>query len=167
MTIRNTINHLGRKLLYLWIETKVEPDSGKLINIDPNKPVVYVMENRSWTNLLVLEAECKRLNLPEPMNRISSPELANWYSVYTISPREPFKAWMEKKTKRSRMLRGIVETLNEHPDTEIQFVPVSVFWGKPVVKQNRWLPVLFSESWEPRGSFSKFLTILFGALSPN
>ena len=101
MTIRNTINLLGRKLLYLWIETKVEPDNGELINIDPEKPVVYVMENRSWTNLLVLEAECKRLNLPEPMNRISCPELANWYSVYTISPREPFKAWMEKKTKRS------------------------------------------------------------------
>lgn len=161
MTIRKTINRFGRKLLYLWIETKVEPSTPESLNIDPAQPVIYVLENRSWTNLLVLEAECKRLKLPEPMNRIVSPELSQWYSVYTIAPREPFKAWMAKKTKRSRMLRGVVETLNEHPDQAIQFVPVSVFWGKPVVKQNRWLPVLFSESWEPRGFFSKFLTILF------
>ena len=161
MTILKTFNLLGRKLLYLWIETKVEPSQIESFNIDPQQPTIYVLENRSWTNLLVLEAECKRLNLPEPLNRIASPELSQWYSVYTIQPREPFKAWMEKKTKRSRMLRGIVETLKEHPDQKIQFVPVSVFWGKPVVKQNRWLPVLFSESWEPRGFISKFLTILF------
>ena len=161
MTIRKTINLLGRKLLYLWIETKVEPESAESLKIDPELPIVYVMENRSWTNLLVLEAECQRLHLPPPLNRIADPELSQWYSVYTISPREPFKAWMEKKTKRSRMLRGIIETLNEHPDQHIQFVPVSVFWGKPVVKQNRWLPVLFSESWTPRGPISKLLTILF------
>lgn len=161
MTIRKTINRFGRKLLYLWIETKVEPSTPESLNIDPAKPIIYVLENRSWANLLVLETECKRLNLPEPMNRITSPELSKWYSVYTIAPREPFKAWMEKKTKRSRMLRGIVETLNEHPNQTIQFVLVSVFWGKPVVKQNRWLPVLFSESWEPRGVFSKLLTIVF------
>lgn len=161
MTIRKIINRLGRTLLYLWIETKVEPDNVEPLKIDPEQPIVYVLENRSWTNLLVLEAECDRLNLPEPMNRIASPELSRWYSVYTIAPREPFKAWMEKKTKRSRMLRGIVETLNDHPDQTIQFVPVSVFWGKPVVKQNRWLPVLFSESWESRSSFSKLLTIIF------
>ena len=161
MSIRKTINRLGRKLLYLWIETKVDSEALDLNVIDPNRPVIYVMENRSWTNLLVLEAECEKLVLPPPMNRIASPELSQGYSVYTISPREPFKAWMENKTKRSRMLRGIIETLEEHPDQSIQFIPVSVFWGKPVVKQNRWLPVLFSESWQPRGAFAKFLSILF------
>ena len=161
MTIRKTINLLGSKLLYLWIETKVEPADRASLDIDVERPVVYVLENRSWTNLLVLEAECRKHNLPAPLNRIASPALAKWYSVYTISPREPFKAWMTKKTKRSRMLRGIVETLNQNPEQNIQFVPVSIFWGKPVVKQNRWLPVLFSESWQPRGSFSKLLTILF------
>ena len=56
MTIRKIINRLGRTLLYLWIETKVEPDNVEPLKIDPEQPIVYVLENRSWTNLLVLEA---------------------------------------------------------------------------------------------------------------
>jgi len=160
MTIRSTINLLARKILYLWVKTDVVPTDLSELNIKPNQPIIYVLETRSWSSLLVLEAECERLGLPAPMNRIASPELSSWFSVYSISPRQPFKAWLQKQPKRSRMLRGIVESLKEHPEQEVQFVPVSVFWGRPVSKQERWLPVLFADSWSFAGRIRKFFTIL-------
>ena len=160
MTIRKTINFLGRKLLYLWVKTDVVPTDLSELNIKPDQPIIYVLETRSWSSLLVLEEECERLGLPEPMNRIDSPELDDWFSVYSISPRQPFKAWLQKQPKRSRMLRGIVEALKDNPEQEVQFVPVSVFWGRPVSKQERWLPVLFADSWDVAGRIRKFFTIL-------
>lgn len=160
MTIRRAINYIARKVLYLVVKTEVLPTDHEHLNINPELPVIYVLEARSWSSLLVLEAECARLNLISPLSRLSSPHLKAWHSVYTIAPREPFKAWLHKQPKRSRMLRGIVEVLRDHPHDEIQFIPVSIFWGRPVAKQKHWLAVLFADSWRIAGRTRKLLTIL-------
>lgn len=160
MTIRKSITYLARKLLYLWVRTDVVPTALGELDIRPDQPIIYVLETRSWSSLLVLETECERLGLPSPLNPIDVAELSAWYSVYSISPRQPFKAWLQKQPKRSRMLRGIVECLRDNPDKAIQFVPVSVFWGRPVSKQERWLPVVFADSWNLASRVRKFFTIL-------
>ena len=161
MSLRQTINLPFRKLLYLWVRTEVLPGRIETLDINPEIPVIYVLDSRAWSNLLVLETECERLGLPSPLQRIASPELRAWHSVYTIAPRQPFKAWLHKLPKRSRMLRGIVEILRDYPEQEIQFVPVSIFWGRPVATQKHWLQVLFADSWRIAGRSRRFFTILF------
>ena len=161
MSLRHAFNYLFRKVLYLWVKAEVIPSHIKKLDINPELPVIYVLEMRSWSNLLVLEEECQRLGLPAPLDRIATPELSAWHSVYTIAPRQPFKAWLQKEPKRSRMLRGIVEILRENPEQEIQFIPVSVFWGRPVATQKNWLRVLFADSWGLAGRTRTFFRILF------
>lgn len=161
MSLRQSINYLARKLLYIWVRSEALPVNLEQLHLDPDKPVVYVLHARAWSNLLVLEHECHRLGLPSPTDHIKHDDLRNWHSVYTIAPRQPFKAWLQKQPKRSRMLRGIVENLRERPETEIQFVPVTLFWGRPVAKQKHWLQVLFADSWGLAGRTRKFFTILF------
>lgn len=136
------------------------PEDITQLGIKPDKPVIYVLEARAWSSLLVLEQECSRLGLPAPLKRISRAELSAWHSVYSIAPRQPFKAWLNKQPKRSRMLRGIIDTLREYPEIEIQFIPVAVFWGRPVALQKHWLQVLFADSWRLAGGLRKLLTIL-------
>lgn len=161
MNIRKAINYIARKILYFWVKTEVSPTHKSEFNLKTDSAVIYVLETRSWSNLLVLESECERLHIVSPLNRIESPQLEAWHSVYSIAPRQPFKAWLQKQPKRSRMLRGIIENLRDHPEQEIQFVPVSVLWGRPVSTQKHWLQVLFADSWKLAGGFRKFLTILF------
>ncbi len=161
MSLRTTINYISRKILYLWIKTEVIPNKIEQLHINPDLPVIYVLETRSWTNILVLEEECKRLGLKAPLANIDIPELHQWRSVYTIAPREPFKAWLQNQPKRSRMLRGIIETLNDYPEQEIQFIPVQIFWGRPVATQKHWLQVLFSDSWGLAGRTRTFFRVLF------
>jgi len=100
----------------------------------------------------VLYLWVKTETIPTDMGKLAInpelPELNQWRSVYTIAPRQPFKAWLEQQPKRSRMLRGIVENLREIPEQEIQFVPVQIFWGRPVAKQKHWIQLLFAESWD-------------------
>ena len=160
MSIRLTINYFARKALYLVVKTETLPSSIDQLQINPERPVIYVLEARSWSNLLVLQAECARLGLPSPLSRISAPHLKAWHSVYTVAPRQPFKSWVLSKLKRSRMLRGIVEIQRDHPDEDIQFIPVSIFWGRPVAKQKHWLTVLFADSWGIAGRTRKLFTIL-------
>jgi len=157
----NLLNFLGRKILYLWVKTEIIPTDINSLGIDPELPVIYVLETRSWTNLLVLEKQCKKLGLPAPMNALEIPELSEWRSVYTIAPRQPFKAWLEQQPKRSRMLRGIVENLRDSPDQEIQLLPVQIFWGRPVAKQKHWLQLLFAESWGLAGRTRTFFRTIF------
>ena len=161
MSLRLSLNYIAGKLLYLWVKTEIIPTNIKRLDINPKLPVVYILETRSWSNLLVLEQQCKHLGLPGPLQRIDSPELSQWHSVYTIAPRQPFKAWLNKQPKRSRMLRGIIEVLRDNPDLEIQFIPISVFWGRPVATQKHWLQVLFADSWALAGRTRMFFRIIF------
>ena len=154
------LNYIGRKLLYLWAKVEVVPTSAQQLELDTDKPVIYVLEYRYWSSLLVLEHECARLGLVSPLSRLPTAELRYWHSVYTIAPRQPFKAWLQNQPKRSRMIRGILETLHDNPELDIQFVPVSIFWGRPVAKQKSAIRVLFAHSWEVAGRIRQFFRIL-------
>lgn len=160
MSLRTSINLIARKVLFLWVKTEVLPSRISHLKIQAEQPVVYVLEARAWSHLLVLEQECERLGLPLPMDRIPVDNLSSWHSVYTTASREPFKTWLQKQPKRSRMLRGILEILRDNPEQDIQFVPVSVFWGRPVGAQKHWYQLLFADSGKITGKVKKFLTIL-------
>jgi glycerol-3-phosphate O-acyltransferase len=160
MRTARPLNFIARKLLYLWIRTEVLPADIESLKIEPDIPVVYVLDSRAWSSLLVLAQECHALGLVSPLARIAAPELRNWHSVYTVLPRQPFKAWLQQQPKRSRMLRGILEALQDNPELDVQFVPVTIFWGRPVAKQQHALMMLFAHSWDLAGRIRKFLAIL-------
>ena len=160
MQFRRFFNLIASNLLGFVIKIRSRPESIESLGINPEWPIIYVLDDRAWSSLLALDMECARLKLPSPLSRIDSAYLDRWHSVYTIAPRRAFKAWIMKQPKRSRMIRGIVELLREHPEDELQFIPVSVFWGRPVAKQKNWLSLLFADAWA-MGRFRKLLTILF------
>ena len=160
MRFRRFFNLPAGQLLRSVTKVCSRPETIEALGINPEWPVIYVLDDRAWSSLLVLEQECNRLGLPSPLEPIASSYLNRWHSVYTIASRRPFKAWLKKQPKRSRMIRGITELLRDHPEDEIQFVPVSVFWGRPVAKQKNWLDMLFADAWA-MGRTRKLLTILF------
>ena len=119
------------------------------------------MASRAWTDLLVLDHECKSIELPSPLARIEHKTLTKWHQVYTVAHSQPLKAWIQQKRKHSTMLSGIYQALIESPELDVHFIPVVVFWGRPVLKQKHWFRVLFSETWGFAGRTRRFFTILF------
>lgn len=161
MGLRTVLYNIGGKLLQPFIKLDTGPNDIKLFDIDVDKPLVYVLENRGWTDLYTLSMSCKACGLPSPLSRLSSPTAKQWRSVYTIAPRQPFKAWLLNQPKRSAMLVDILQALKDNPDEDVQFVPVSIFWGRPLSKQKHWLHILFADSWSIAGRTRKAFTILF------
>jgi glycerol-3-phosphate O-acyltransferase len=160
MNLPAPIQYIAHKLLYLWINTDVieHPD---IRPNDDNTILIYVLGSRAWSDLLVLEQECKTLNITLPRSRITQPALKKWHHVYTVAQAQPLKAWLQQKTKRSAMLGGIYQALVANPDLDVHFIPVVVFWGRPVLKQKHWFRVLFSDTWGIAGRTRRFFTILF------
>ena len=165
MNLLSPFNYLGQKLLYLWVKTDILQVDDSIPHDDENTVVIYVMESRAWTDLLVVEHECKTLKTTRPQQRIKHSRLHKWHHVYTVAQAQPLKAWLQQKTKRSKMLIGIDQILRESPEIDVLFVPVVVFWGRPVMKQKHWLHVLFSETWGLAGRIRRFFTILFNGRS--
>lgn len=160
MSFKSPLNFIAQKILYLWIKTDVTQEA-EATNDDPNNIVIYVLESRAWSDLLVLEHECNALQLEKPLTRIIHKPLNKWHHVYTIAQSQPLKAWLQQKTKRSTMLSGIHQALIDNPELDVHFIPVVIFWGRPILKQKHWLRVLFSETWGLAGRTRRFFTILF------
>ena len=160
MKLPPPINYLAQKLLFLWIKTDVIQLAGAQ-TIDDHTAIIYVLQSRAWTDLLVVEHECKSLNITRPLSRIELQALKKWHHVYTVAQAQPLKAWLQQKNKHSKMLSGIYQALKQNPELDVYFVPVVVFWGRPVQKQKHWLHVLFSDTWGLAGRTRRFFTILF------
>ena len=91
MNLISPLDYLAQKLLYLWINT----DVAELTHYRPNdkdSKIVYVLESRSWSDLLVLEEECKALHLTRPRSRIKNQQLKQWHNVYTVAQAQPLKS---------------------------------------------------------------------------
>lgn len=160
MNLTSPLTFIAQKILYLWIKTDVtQADDAPSRN--SNNKTVYVLESRAWSDLLVLEQECKLRQLKTPLSRIKHQRLKNHHSVYTVAQAQPLKAWLQQDIKRSPMLSDILGALDEDPDLDIRFVPVVIFWGRPVLKQKHWIRVLFSETWGIAGRTRRFFTLLF------
>ena len=56
---------LRKPMLWLVRGVRVAPDDVKArLNLDPHRPVCYVLPERSWSDLFVLDRLCRELGLP-------------------------------------------------------------------------------------------------------
>ena len=56
-----------RRLLYLWVRSETINQSSLTLNLDRSRPVFYVLQSPSLTELAVVDAECSKAGLPRPV----------------------------------------------------------------------------------------------------
>jgi glycerol-3-phosphate O-acyltransferase len=59
------------------------------------------------------------------------------------------------------MLIDLMQAFAVNDSLELQIVPVSVFWGRPLARHKHWFQVLFADTWALAGRTRRFFTILF------
>lgn len=149
-----------RWLLFLWVKVEVYPRENPPYDLDPNARTLYVLADRGLSDLLVLTQISKKLSLPSPLQRISIPGGAYYHSVYSLASPNPVIDWLHRRRKQSHLLEDFIDTLQSGEPFNLQVVPVSVYWGRPIARQKHWIQVLFADTWSVGGRISKFLTIL-------
>lgn len=146
--------------MFMWIRVEVFPDDDPRKAFDPERPVLYVLADRGISDLLVLTDVARRYQLPDPRQRVGIEQLARHHSIYSIASRNPLIDWIRRRRKHSAMLTDFMRTFAENPDLDLQIVPVSVFWGRPLARHRNWLQVLFADTWALAGRIRKFFTVL-------
>lgn len=158
MNFRKRSHRLLQKILFLWVRVEVLPQP---INTEAfaNSPLLYVIDKRELSDILVLEHVAREHDLLDPLQPLS---LAGYkhHSIYSIASRNPVTDWLMRQKKNSLMLEELITAMRADETLDICIIPVSIFWGRPIAKQRHWLTVLFSDTWEVASKFRKLFTIL-------
>lgn len=151
---------VARKLLYMLVRTTVLPEDLKQLQLDPNKPVCYVLQTRFFSNLLVMEAETRKAGLPRALKSMQSPHLRENRSVFFLTRSDNPSALQRNRFAHSPRFIRLVEAVRANPQLDVQLVPVTILWGRSPDKESSIFKILFADSWATPGMLKQFITIL-------
>jgi glycerol-3-phosphate O-acyltransferase len=147
---------LLERVLYWLTRARVFPPSATELELDPRRPVCYVLQYRHLSNLLVLHREAEKLGLP-PVFATTPDSRRSFFFLSRHSPRKIFEKAPEKV---SPLMRQLVAEVLARPDFDVQMVPVSIYWGRAPGRQNSILKALLAETWRATGTLRQTLAIL-------
>jgi glycerol-3-phosphate O-acyltransferase len=150
--------------LSLWVRVSIKPDDAAAAIAASPRPVCYVLERESQTDLAVLSIVCARLSLPRPERRL------------LIGARRADRAYFElirraglfttrHAVRAPRYLVQLIAAAAAHPEVDVDLVPVAIFWGRAPHKEASLWRLLFAENWVLVGRFRKVLSVLVNGRS--
>src|SRR6202034_1216086 len=145
-----------RKVLGLWVRAAIKPEDAAAAIAARPRPVCYVLERESQTDLAVLSMVCAKLGLPRPERRL------------VVGARRADKAYFElirpaglfttrRALRAQRCLVQLVAAAADHLQLDVDLVPVAIFWGRAPHKEASLWRLLFAEDWVLVGRFRKML----------
>lgn len=161
---QSRLNWFGwlRSFLEGWVRAKLVPDENIFfeLNVDPNRPVCYVLKSNTIFDFLVLDIFCQKKGLPRPLASVdelgstkdaasiylSHVGILRTYGAYRNEPPSPFF----KLLRRAQMENGF----------DVQMVPVSVFWGRAPNRSEPSVFKLFFPDDDRAGFLLKLLIVL-------
>ncbi|WP_397454622.1 glycerol-3-phosphate 1-O-acyltransferase PlsB [Pseudomonas versuta] len=148
-----------RRLLYLWVRSETINQSSLSLNLDRSRPVFYVLQSPSLSELAVIDAECTKAGLPRPVLPVAVGEMIEPEAFFYLTP-EP--DWLGRQDKRGAppALTRLVDALTLNPAEDAQIIPVSVFWGQSPDSESSPWKLLFADSWAVTGRLRRMLRIL-------
>lgn len=137
------------------IPTDIQTELG----IDTAKPIIYLLRTHSVTDQFALKMSTNELGLPKPTDTVSIGGQELPACLYLQQPRSV----LTRKVKITNIADDVTRLFQihrEHPELDLQIVPVSIFWGRaPGRKLSGWSDVIahqVSPSW-----LRKFFIVLF------
>ncbi|WP_407732940.1 glycerol-3-phosphate 1-O-acyltransferase PlsB [Pseudomonas citronellolis] len=148
-----------RRLLYLWVRSETINQSSLSLKIDRSKPVLYVLQQPSVSDLAVVDTECRKAGLPRPVMPVAVGSSIEPAAFFYLTP-EP--DWLGRQDKRGAppALVRMLAAIGQNGVDDAQIVPVSVFWGQsPDSEKSAW-KLLFADNWAVTGRLRKLARIL-------
>ena len=150
---------LLRRVLALWVRFSVLPEDAAQRLHERTRPLCYVIEQRSVTDIAVLQSACVRLKLPRPRKRLLA-NVKDLRSLIYLTRVRGF--WDERLDRRPpAALQQLIELLRTQPQLDVDLVPATVFWGRAPQREASWVRLLLVEDWALTSRLRKFFQVLF------
>ena len=152
-----------RGTLRLWVRVTIKPDDAAATIAGLARPVCYVLERESETDLAVLGNVCAQLNLPRPERRLGlGIRRADRAHFELIHPKGLFA---RRAVRAPRILVQLIAAAAADPQFDVDLVPVAIFWGRAPHKEASLWRLFFAEDWVLVGRFRKMLNVLVNGRS--
>jgi len=150
---------LLRRVLALWVRYRVLPEDAAAQLRGRPRPLCYVLEQRSATDLAVLQEACARLRLPRPGRPLGggTHELRSY--MWLAQTRGLFGRRLDRRPPRQ--LAQMIGALRSDPELDFDLVPAAVYWGRAPQKEGSWVGLLLSENFGVPSRARKFMQVLF------
>lgn len=149
-----------RKFLFIWVRTRRLPQDFSSLGIDPRRPVIYAMHDKSLSNLLVVDQECIRLGLPRPTIPSGLRGTGADRAFFCLTKNDGFFLGRYRVPYISKRIERLLTAVADEKSPDVQIVPVSVYWGRSPERENSLFRVLLSDTWSAQGLLKKFLMVL-------
>jgi len=142
----------------IWVKPDVLPKD-PMAMINPELPVIYVLEVGGTADRAALAIAARRLSLPDPADRLVFGAANERSSIDVLQRRRGLLFRKHRQVLSSRLSRLVSAGLDDDAG-ELQIVPVSVYWGRAPDKESSIFRLLFSENWQIAGRTRKLVTTL-------
>ncbi len=157
-SIRRLYFSVLRRLLLLWVRSETI-DSSVFLSLRSDVPQVYVLQKPSISDLVVLDNECRKAGLNRPIAHINEPSLEQLASFFYLRL-EP--DWAGRKTTQhiAPTLKKLVQAVESGQISNVQVVPVTVFWGQSPDRETSPWKLLLADSWAVTGRLRRLFQVL-------
>lgn len=157
---------LSSKLLDLVVtphvlgEVPTEPAIAETSDTPQSKKIVcYVLQTHSRSNALVVDGETRRLKLHAALDPLNVGTHTEKASVLFLQHRDENNLLNPPPHAFPPRLLRLVEALEKQPDLDIEFVPVTLIWGRDPEKEDSWLKLLFTDTWSTPSRVKQLMNI--------
>ncbi len=142
----------------LWM---TKPSALGMETLPSHLRVVYVLNNRSLTDLVMLDIVADANNLPRPRAALTDQGIPERHRFFFLNRPSGFLLRRNLMRTYSKRLLRLQRYFRDTRKADISLVPVSVFWSRAPNKERSLIRVLLSEDWTVTSRFRRFVTILF------
>jgi len=135
------------------------------LGLDTSRPIMYVLPYDSKADLLALRDQCRKQDLPDPLQplEVEGTELPRYVFIHK-GPR--VLPYFGPNVESVKLFHEYLDLHRNHPDVDVQMVPVSVMFGRapgrdkgtpqPHLRILNGIQKFFAVLWLGRDSFVRF-----------
>lgn len=145
----NLYQKLSGDLLSLAVKSQIIGDIPKT-HEPAEKPVLtfYVLKEYSRSNSILINLETAKNQLPNALEPVKKPEFGIDESSAMIFLHHPKSERKDGKIIYSPRLLRLIEAVKNHPDLQIEFIPVTILWGRSPEKEDSIFNLLTADEWQ-------------------
>ncbi|MCU7553554.1 glycerol-3-phosphate 1-O-acyltransferase PlsB [Alteromonas sp. ASW11-19] len=140
------------------IPVNVEQELG----IDKSKPIIYLLPTNSVTDQLALRMSTQALGLPSPTEPLTLTDDKQYPGSLFLRKTQPLFRTAASATGIEDVFARLFHVHRDHPELDLQVVPVFVSWGRAPGKGNPGLGDLIADKAAPSWLRKLFIVLFLG-----
>lgn len=141
------------------IPTETQLSEHQNVDKSPQKVVCYVLQNYSRSNALVVDGETRRLKLPAALDPLIISDQKEKAAVLFLQHQDDNHLLHSPTHAFPPRLLRMIALLDNHPEYDIELVPVTVLWGRSPDKEDSWFKLLFTDTWATPSKIKQLMNI--------